>query len=313
MNIACVIPVYNDWESLGVLIRGIEKHVSEKAGVTLVVVDDASAEPFNPSLIKTNIRVEVLSLLRNAGHQRAIAVGIQFVNEELSQSDYIVVLDSDGEDRPEDILSLVSACQAQKDSKVIFAKRKKRRAPAFFKTGYFFYKFVFRLLTGQRMGFGNFSCIPRKLLPRVASMENLWVHYSGGVMQQRIPFATVDMDRGKRYHGSSKMNSNSLILHGLVAISVYFDSMSVRILKVAAGGLVLCVAGVMVILYYKVFTDEAIPGWASSLILILLSIIIQLASVTLIVLLMQLSSRKNVQPPGADIYKKFISDRQTLS
>lgn len=135
---------------------------------------------------------------------------------------------------------------------------------------------------------------------------NIWNHYSGGIIQSRIPFATVLLDRGKRFKGVSKMNSNSLIIHGLSSIAVYFDFLSLRILRCSMYGILICFLSVIVILYQKIFTETAIPGWASSLILIISGIILQLFSVTLIVLLLQLSSRKNITAPNSKIYLEFI-------
>ncbi|MBD3724697.1 MAG: hypothetical protein IE891_07955 [Flavobacteriaceae bacterium] len=135
---------------------------------------------------------------------------------------------------------------------------------------------------------------------------NLWNHYSGGIIQAKIPYDKVLLDRGKRYRGQSKMNFNNLVLHGLSSISVYFDLLSVRILKLSLYGIAICLVAVFYILYQKLFTSNAIPGWASSLILIISGIILQLFSVTLIVLLLQLSSRKNIQAPNTKIYKDFI-------
>ena len=136
--------------------------------------------------------------------------------------------------------------------------------------------------------------------------NNIWNHYSGGIIQSKIPFDKVLLDRGKRYSGVSKMNFNSLIIHGLSSFSVYFDFLSLRILRYSVYGISVCFISVMYISFQKLFTDNAIPGWASSLILIISGIILQLFSVTLIVLLMQLSSRKNIKAPNNNIYKDFI-------
>jgi len=116
----------------------------------------------------------------------------------------------------------------------------------------------------------------------------------------------VLLERGKRDKGVSKMNFNNLILHGLSSIAVYFDQLSIRILKLSLYGIGLCFLSVMYILGEKLFTDLAIPGWASSLILIISGIILQLFSVTLVVLLLQLSSRKNIVAPNSRIYVEFI-------
>lgn len=312
-KIICLTPVYNDWESFSILVRTIEKsyyNEQKKYLIQIVAINDGSIDEYEN--YKSEIEIEIVTLKVNVGHQRAIAVGLQYVNDSKSDFDYVVVLDSDGEDKPEDIVHLISKCETINDKKIVFAQRKKRQESVFFKTGYFFYKYIFYCLTRQKINFGNFSCIPKKLLKRVVVQDNLWNHYSGSIIQSKTPFDKVLLDRGKRYAGQSKMNFTSLVLHGLSSISVYFDSLSVRILKLSLFGVLICFLSVISVLYIKFFTDSSIPGWASNLILIIFSIILQLSSVTLIVLLMQLSSRKNIKSPSERIYKEFIESIENL-
>ena len=174
----------------------------------------------------TKNSIKILNLKINVGHQRAIAVGLQYVFNEVVEYDFLVVLDSDGEDKPEDIPSLIEKAKKQNNKKIIFTQRNKRQESSLFKTGYFFYKYLFCFLTGQKINFGNFSVIPKKLLGQVVCQQNIWNHYSGCIIQSKIPFDKILLDRGKRYKGTSKMNFNSLILHGLSSISVYFDFLS---------------------------------------------------------------------------------------
>ena len=89
--------------------------------------------------------------------------------------------------------------------------------------------------------------------------------------------------------------------------------LSLRILRYSLYGIGICFVSVLFILYQKIFTDNAIPGWASSLILIISGIILQLFSVTLIVLLLQLSSRKNISAPNSKIYKNFIKNEENFN
>ena len=190
--------------------------------------------------------------------------------------------------------------------KLFLHKEKKRQESILFKMGYLFYKYLFCFLTGQKISFGNFSIIPKALLSKVVHQNNIWNHYSGGIIQSKIPFDKVLIDRGKRYKGVSKMNFDSLIIHGLSSIAVYFDFLSLRILRYSLYGILICTVSISYIVYQKLFTNNAIPGWASSLTLIITSIILQLFSVTLIVLLLQLSSRKNINPPNSKIYLDFL-------
>lgn len=305
-RIICLTPVFNDWDSLSILVDTIMRKFDGDNGCEfeIVAINDGSID--EAKKYPTDFHVEIINLKVNVGHQRAIAIGLQYIYDVKTDFDYVIVLDSDGEDKPEDITTLIDKSEALNDKKIIFAQRKKRSVSIFFKLGYFFYKNIFYALTGQTISFGNFSCIPKKLLKRVVVQENLWNHYSGSIIQSGTPYGKILLDRGKRYAGNSKMNFTSLVIHGLSSISVYFDSLSVRILKLSLFGVLLCFLSVIYILCLKLFTDQSIPGWASSLILIIFGIILQLFSVTLIVLLLQLSTRKKISAPNTKIYLDFI-------
>ena len=312
-KIYCLTPVYNDLESFCILLNHIEKIQLENANkflFSIIAVNDGSPDECLPEIKNSSLQISILNLKINIGHQRAIAVGLQYIHNEVSDYDYVVVMDSDGEDKPEDIIKLIEKGENEKASKIIFAQRKKRQESLLFKTGYFFYKYLFYFLTGQKISFGNFSLIPKKLLAKVVHQNNIWNHYSGGIIQSRIPYDKILLDRGKRYSGVSKMNFNSLIIHGLSSIAVYFDFLSLRILRFSLYGIAVCFLSVMYILFQKLFTENAIPGWASSLILIISGIILQLFSVTLIVLLLQLSSRKHINAPNPTIYLDFIESKE---
>lgn len=307
-HIICLTPVYDDWDSFSILVSNIEKQFTSHYTIEIIAIDDCSVQEFDINDFSAAIPIEIVTLKKNIGHQRAIASGLQYVYDSKKPFDYLVVLDSDGEDLPEDIIELVKKCEEVPGNKITFAERKRRKESIIFKTGYFFYKHFFYWLTGHKISFGNFSCIPQKLLKKIVVQDNLWNHYSGCIIQSKIPYTTVMLDRGSRYRGKSKMNFTSLVLHGLSSISVYFDSLSVRILKLSLFSIAVCFFAVLFILYKKLFTDSAIPGWASNLTVIIFSIIIQFSSVTLIVLLMQLSSRKNISIPSTTIYKGFVEE-----
>ncbi len=305
-KIYCVTPVYNDWESFSILMQEIKKTSTQipDYDIKIIAVNDCSSVDVNYP--KDILPVKVLNLKLNIGHQRAIAVGLQYVYNEEKDYDYVVVMDSDGEDIPAQIPLLVKKAELEQSKKIIFAQRKKRQESFFFRLGYFFYKKLFYFLPSQKINFGNYSIIPSSLMSKVVHQNNIWNHYSGGIIQSKIPFDKILLDRGNRYQGVSKMNFNNLILHGLSSIAVYFDYLSLKILRFSLYGILLCTISVVIVLFKKYVTDSAIPGWASSLLLIISGIILQLFSVTLIVLLMQLSSRKNINPPNPKVYIDFI-------
>lgn len=313
--VLCLTPVYNDWESLNVLANEIRVVFSGSPDkkVKILAIDDGSTEQnkyhYNES------EVEIISLKKNVGHQRAIAIGVQYVynkylNNQLSEKKltghHLVVLDSDGEDKPSDILSMVDAA----DQQVVFAQRTKRSETLSFKLGYWFYKKIFKVLTGKSISFGNFSAIPFSLLKPIALNTDIWNHFSGSIIKSRIPYVTYPTVRGKRYEGKSKMNTTNLIVHGLSAVSIYFDVLCIRLLRFSLIALTFCSIGVGYIFYQKIFTENAIPGWASSLVLIIFSIIIQLFSVTFVVLLFQLNTRKRIEAPDEHLFKKFLDQNE---
>lgn len=313
--VLCLTPVYNDWESLNELVNEIRVVFSGSPDkkVKILAIDDGSTEQnkhhYNES------EVEIISLKKNVGHQRAIAIGVQYVynkylNNQLSEKKltghHLVVLDSDGEDKPSDILSMVDAA----DQQVVFAQRTKRSETLSFKLGYWFYKKIFKVLTGKSISFGNFSAIPFSLLKPIALNTDIWNHFSGSIIKSRIPYVTYPTVRGKRYEGKSKMNTTNLIVHGLSAVSIYFDVLCIRLLRFSLIALTFCSIGVGYIFYQKIFTENAIPGWASSLVLIIFSIIIQLFSVTFVVLLFQLNTRKRIEAPDEHLFKKFLDQNE---
>ena len=302
-----LIPLYNDWESLQILIQNIERIEYLKSySIHIIIVDDGSLADLVVYPKSTDLSIEILHLKTNVGHQRSIAIGLQYIADTQKNIGKIIVMDADGEDKPQDIPCLLSACIENYNTKIIFAKRNKRYEGSFFRFSYFIYKFIFRALTGFSINYGNFSCIPQKTVKMLIYQENIWNHFAGSIFQSKIAYKTIELDRGKRYHGTSKMNLNSLILHGLSAISIYFDAFTIRILKGSFIGVMFGLLLILSILYQKLFAGTAIPGWASSLILIISGIILQLFSVTLIVLLLQLSKRKTLTPPDNLLYKKFI-------
>jgi hypothetical protein len=296
------------------LISDIEKIAIENKNYafSLVIINDGSSDIEPITFQNRSISLEVINLKLNIGHQRAIAIGLQYISKEkiskiekVGQKGHVVVLDGDGEDKPSDILPMITKAE----DKIIFAQRVKRSEGRSFRIGYFFYKTIFKLLTGKRINFGNFSAIPFSLLDKVVILPSLWNHYAASVAESKIPQVVLPTNRGLRYSGKSKMNLTSLIIHGFSSISIYFDILCFRVLKFAFIAIILCSLGIGYVLFQKVFTDNAIPGWASSLILIVLSIVIQLFSVTFIILLLQLRSRKEITPPDDNLYLKFINDK----
>lgn len=307
MKIICLAPVYNDWTSLSKLVAEIlleaEKHKWEL--ISIVAVNDCSSEDYDCKIFPKEAPVQVINLAMNLGHQRAIAIGLSYIQDNLQDYDGVVVMDSDGEDKPEYIEKLIRRAKESSFSKVVFAKRGKRSEKFIFRLFYIIYKIVFRLLTNNKISFGNFSFIPGPLLLHVISLPDLWNHYSGSIIRSRFNFDTVPIDRGTRYFGETKMNFNSLILHGLSSISIYLDVVTVKLLIITIVGFFIATASLFTVFILRIFTSYSIPGWASNISLTLANIILVML-IILLLLLFHLNQRSKPSTPMIKLYRDFI-------
>jgi polyisoprenyl-phosphate glycosyltransferase len=304
MKLKIVYPVYNDWEALKLLLTKTESIFKNK-GIELsyLAVDDCSALPFVRKDFE-EFNLQVIHLISNQGHQRAIAIGLSHLADH-NDADYVVVMDSDGEDQPEHILELLEKAKSSPD-KIIFAQRKKRTESLSFRVFYLVYKFIFKFLTGQVITFGNYSLIPANKIKKLANVSEIWNNYPGGVIRSKLPFDSIPLDRGLRLAGKSKMNFTSLILHGMSAISVFLDFTAVRILMFASVMVTCSVIGASIAIYFKFGLHQATPGWASNLVMGFFIVFIQGFFIALFILFMVLSSRRYTSFIPYFGYTKFI-------
>ena len=206
--------------------------------------------------------VQVLPLRGNLGHQRAIATGLAYIYDRLP-CDAVVVMDADGEDLPSDVVRLLRRMTELPLPTIVFAERSKRSERPLFVFFYHVYRLLHVILTGKGIRVGNFSVVPYSLLGGVVVDPNLWNHYAAAVWISKASTDTIRTERGKRLHGRSKFGFTSLVVHGLSAISCYNEVMSVRLLMFISVGLLLVLLSLAVTAGIRLFTDLAVPGWAT--------------------------------------------------
>lgn len=315
-QLAIVIPVFNDWASLPYLLRSIDS-LSDigSTKISIIVVDDCSSDygtPFLDYLEPTKIQsICLIRLACNLGHQRAIAVGLSYASK-LDRIDGVVVMDSDGEDRAEDIVTLLSE-STKAPNAIVCAQRTKRSESVKFKIFYTVYKTSFRLLTGTNIDFGNFCYIPRSALFSLVLNPGAWNHLAAAISRSRIPLRRAPTKRGSRFFGSSKMNFVSLVLHGLSAISVYGDVVIARLIITLAALLFLSAIGIFIVFLLRFATEMTIPGWASNTAGTFAIIFLQsfFLSIVSIFLLLHARSSKSIIPQEDAL--KYISNVENIS
>ncbi|MBE9166030.1 glycosyltransferase [Pleurocapsales cyanobacterium LEGE 06147] len=291
-GILIVIPVFNDWYSLEMLLRYLDEALNhESIKCDILVIDDASTIPAHDSFIPVKFqsikKIHCLELKRNLGHQRAITIGLAYVEANVS-CQAVIVMDGDGEDTPRDVIKLIKKCSAEGYQKVVFARRNQRSESHTFKLFYLIYKFFYKLLTGQEIRVGNFSIIPYKILRRLVVVSETWNHYAAGLLKAKVPYTEVSTRRGTRLYGQSKMHFVSLVTHGLSAISVQADIVGVRLLVASCLLIFFTIISIIAVISIKFTTDLAIPGWTSYTVGLLFIITMQalMVSISLIFLIL---------------------------
>jgi hypothetical protein len=309
-DIAILVPVYNDLDCLHLLLS--------QPGLTLllprlscvVVVDDGSDQfVFPAGNYPFNIRL--ISLQANLGHQKALAIGLSYIHEELAVQ-HILVMDSDGEDGMDDALNLLKASDKNPES-IILARRTSRQEGLAFKIGYKMYRLMFRVLTGYSIGSGNFMVLPARHLSSLVFKNDIWNHLAAAIIKSKLPLLTVPVPRRQRFTGTSKMSLTRLVIHGLGAITVFVDYLSARLLIGSLVLLIMTAISICIIVGIKVFTNLAIPGWASVLTGVMFIIFMQSFLLTLSTVVLYLSSQSQRQfIPGAH-YREFIQQKQATN
>lgn len=280
-----VTPVYEDVEASSRLFKELAA-VFGQEGVYVVAVDDGSVrQPVAISNISAaGINGVVIKLKRNVGHQRAIAIGLNYVADQFSETRRVVVMDSDGEDLPLSIRDLMQPLESA-DVDVVVAQRKSRVETLRFKTFYVVYRWLFKLLTGRGISFGNFMALKPAALKRLVAMQELWIHVASCVLISRLRMAVRSLDRGPRYAGQSKMNFVGLALHGFRGLMVFAEDVLVRvgIACTLVAALSVLGGGSAIGLKLLGFTT---PGWFSVALGILLLVFLQTGALTLMTLML---------------------------
>ena len=222
MKIKILIPIYNDWQSVFKLLENINSEVSGLGHeFSAIIVNDASTESrpeINLNLDNLN-SIKIINMKENRGHARCNASGLKhiFENEEF---DYVIPMDGDGEDRPEEIKQFVDNLNYHPD-KPIVGERIKRSEGIFFKFCYFVHKIITFTFTGQIIKYGNYTCVPKSIIEKMVNEKATWSSFSGSLAKVAKDRAATSSVRGSRYFDPSKMNFKNLLIHSLSIVSVF--------------------------------------------------------------------------------------------
>ena len=224
-----LIPIYNDWKSVFQLLENIDLQIAKwDAEVLVLIINDGSTEERTVTELSfKNIKtVRVMNMKQNQGHARCNAAGLKYLTEK-EDFDYVILMDGDGEDRPEELTSLFNKSK-ENPLKTVTANRIKRSDGSFFKLLYECHKILTYVFTGKLIKFGNYSCLPKEDAARLVKEACIWSSFSGSVTKIISDRVSVPSIRGKRYFGPSQMNFFKLLVHSFSIIAVFKGSVIVR-------------------------------------------------------------------------------------
>ena len=222
MNILILIPVFNDFKSTSKLIQEIDVNITElDASFSIIAINDASTE--EKTLESNNLNniksLKLINMRKNRGHARCIAVGLKYISEN-ENFDYIIPMDGDGEDRPEEIKNFLERIKTNPNRSIV-GERVKRSEGTIFKICYFIHKLITYTFTGKFIKFGNFTCLSKQTVKKLINEKATWSSFSGSLAKTESNLIKSPSIRGPRYFGPSKMSFINLIKHSLAIIAVF--------------------------------------------------------------------------------------------
>ena len=228
-KIKILIPVYNDWQSVFKLLENINLEVSTLTdNFSIIIVNDASTE--NRPELSVNLKnlksVQVINMRENRGHARCNAVGLKHTNEK-EEFDYVIPMDGDGEDRPEELSLFIEKINDYPDT-VVTANRVKRSEGFLFKFCYLVHKYLTLIFTGKIIKYGNYSCLPKSAVNKMVNEPATWSSFSGSLAKIVKDRKSIPSERGTRYFGPSKMSFVKLLKHSLSIIAVFKTTLLIR-------------------------------------------------------------------------------------
>ena len=260
MKIIILVPIYNDWQSITKLIHEINNlAINQEFQISILIVNDASKHDRIDEInnLENINSVKILNMKINQGHARCIATGLKYIFEK-EDFDYVIPMDGDGEDRPEEIKEFINQIQNSSNNPIV-GERVKRSENILFKVCYQLHKLITLTFTGKSIKFGNYTCLPKATVEKLINDKSTWNSFSGSLTKIEKNLISIPSTRGTRYYGPSKMSFYNLITHSLSIISVFRKTFLIR-------------SALFIVLYILLIKSNASVITAIPLVLLLIAV-----------------------------------------
>ncbi len=260
MKIKILVPIYNDWQSASKLLDEIDNNISDlDHEFSVIIVNDAST--YDRQEEQTDFKnlhsIKILNMKIKQGHARCIATGLKYIFEK-EEFDYVIPMDGDGEDRPEEIKEFSNQIDNSNNNPIV-GERVKRSEKLIFKICYQLHKLITLTFTGKSIKFGNYTCLPKSTIEKMIKEKATWNSFSGSLKKIENNLLSIPSTRGSRYFGPSKMSFFNLIKHSLSIMSVFRKTFLIR-------------SGLFIILYILFIKSNASVVTALPLVFLLIAV-----------------------------------------
>ena len=260
MKIKILVPIYNDWQSASKLLGEIDNNILDlDHEISVIIVNDASTHDRQEEQkdFKNLHSIKILNMKINQGHARCIATGLKYIFEK-EDFDYVIPMDGDGEDRPEEIKEFINHIDNSNNCSIV-GERVKRSEKLIFKICYQLHKLITLTFTGKSIKFGNYTCLPKSTVEKMIKEKATWNSFSGSLKKIENNLLPIPSTRGSRYYGPSKMSFFNLIKHSLSIMSVFRKTFLIR-------------SGLFIILYILFIKSNASVVTALPLVFLLIAV-----------------------------------------
>lgn len=260
-KISMVLPIFNEEKNIPTLVSELIKNLEAYPNYEIIFVNDGSTDNSEPIITKhclENLKIKLISLSRNFGHQEALIAGLEHAG-----GDAVIMMDGDMQDPPSLIPKMI---EKWKEGYEVVYSVKKTRKEKFLRKFFFkmFYK-VFNFLSEVKMPMesGIFSLIDKKVLKIIISLEEKNKYIAGLRYWVGFNQTSIEFERPERLEGQPKQTFTKLLKLAMDGIF----SFSNKPLEIAFWiGLITIITSlflILVIIYIKIFTTKAIPGYAT--------------------------------------------------
>ncbi|WP_298863256.1 glycosyltransferase family 2 protein [uncultured Gimesia sp.] len=261
--VSVVLPVFNEQNVLPQLLQAVEESLQTVGcGYEIIFVNDGSSDRSGlilNELAELNSRVRVIHFAKNFGHQAAVQAGLLHTT-----GDAVVIMDSDMQDCPKAIVDFIEHWQAGYD--VVFAIRTDRKENIVKRWAFQTFHKTLNLISSTPIprDAGNFGLIDHQVAVQIAQLSDRDRYFPGLRSWVGYRQIGVTVERLARYDEKTRVSFIELCRLAKTAIFSFSFLPLTIFYAIAALSAVVCLGLIAFVLYHKLFTALAIPGWAST-------------------------------------------------